>query len=373
MAVIGDTLPHCTGTGTEADPYKFTTQQGFLEAIAVEYAYVEANSSNLVFDCNDGVITAPIEIYNKSFDGKNLTILNGLIQNTNSPVIDVKTSSGEIYIQNTNFYNVCVINYNYMHTVLEYHGSTASGNIINITNCNFTGIIIGYPNDGTGIIYYNKGGSDYYHRGNRVTNTTFNFNFKDPTNNTTNTERFIAGISDNDNERAVFKNCTFKFSGKLVRLFQLTRGDREQFNNCTFLNDEKNPLIVKDYSMTTLNNAAYSGYNYYKMYINASGTIWIYDNLGLVNISRLTAYTLSTSNSIEMQETNGPSLLSTEPADWSTNWTDYFTKSGNNYIPVTGDTAPTFTTNTYYSIPTDYIYCDANLEAKGFLVGQVIS
>lgn len=42
-------------------------------------------------------------------------------------------------------------------------------------------------------------------------------------------------------------------------------------------------------------------------------------------------------------------LTTEEPADWVTNYTDYFTESGGVYTPVTGDTAPTWASNTYYS------------------------
>ena len=43
-------------------------------------------------------------------------------------------------------------------------------------------------------------------------------------------------------------------------------------------------------------------------------------------------------------------LLTTEPDDWATNYTDYYTKTaGNSYVKVTGETAPTFATDTYYS------------------------
>lgn len=42
-------------------------------------------------------------------------------------------------------------------------------------------------------------------------------------------------------------------------------------------------------------------------------------------------------------------LTTAQPSDWSTNYTSYFTKSGNTYIAVTGDTAPTWAANTYYS------------------------
>lgn len=41
--------------------------------------------------------------------------------------------------------------------------------------------------------------------------------------------------------------------------------------------------------------------------------------------------------------------LTEQPADWSTNYTKYYTQSGSNYIPVTGDAAPSWTSNTYYS------------------------
>lgn len=46
-------------------------------------------------------------------------------------------------------------------------------------------------------------------------------------------------------------------------------------------------------------------------------------------------------------------LLTTEPEDWATNYTDYYTKSGNIYTPVSGSSAPTFATNTYYEKNTE--------------------
>lgn len=42
-------------------------------------------------------------------------------------------------------------------------------------------------------------------------------------------------------------------------------------------------------------------------------------------------------------------LLTSEPADWATNYTDYYTKSNGVYEKVSGAEAPTFATNTYYS------------------------
>lgn len=38
-----------------------------------------------------------------------------------------------------------------------------------------------------------------------------------------------------------------------------------------------------------------------------------------------------------------------EPSDWSTNYTDYYTKVGNSYVAVTGASAPTWSPNTYYT------------------------
>lgn len=45
----------------------------------------------------------------------------------------------------------------------------------------------------------------------------------------------------------------------------------------------------------------------------------------------------------------GYELLVSEPADWSTDYTNYYTKSGDNYVPVTGDSIPTWAANTYYA------------------------
>lgn len=64
-------------------------------------------------------------------------------------------------------------------------------------------------------------------------------------------------------------------------------------------------------------------------------------------------------------------LLTTEPADWATNYTDYYTKSGSDYIPVTGETAPTFATDTYYereTIPNIEIEADPNQGNSGIYV-----
>ena len=41
--------------------------------------------------------------------------------------------------------------------------------------------------------------------------------------------------------------------------------------------------------------------------------------------------------------------LSEQPADWSTNYKQYYTKTGNDYVAVTGESAPSWSADTYYS------------------------
>ena len=46
---------------------------------------------------------------------------------------------------------------------------------------------------------------------------------------------------------------------------------------------------------------------------------------------------------------DGYTVLSEQPDDWSTNYKSYYTKSGNDYVAVTGDSAPSWSASTYYS------------------------
>ena len=41
--------------------------------------------------------------------------------------------------------------------------------------------------------------------------------------------------------------------------------------------------------------------------------------------------------------------LSEQPADWSTNYKQYYTKTGNDYVAVTDESAPSWSADTYYS------------------------
>ena len=50
-------------------------------------------------------------------------------------------------------------------------------------------------------------------------------------------------------------------------------------------------------------------------------------------------------------------LTTSQPDDWTTNWTDYYTKNASNeYVPVSGSSAPTWTANTYYKSNGDIVY-----------------
>lgn len=54
---------------------------------------------------------------------------------------------------------------------------------------------------------------------------------------------------------------------------------------------------------------------------------------------------------VEWQQSDGRFYVvqTSQPADWSTNFTSYYTKSSDTYSPVTGTSAPTWATGTYYT------------------------
>lgn len=67
-------------------------------------------------------------------------------------------------------------------------------------------------------------------------------------------------------------------------------------------------------------------------------------------------------------------LLTSAPADWSTNYTSYFTKSGGAYVPVTGQSAPTFAAGTYYAATGKSVYAThvgkfGEIDSADFLKG----
>lgn len=61
-------------------------------------------------------------------------------------------------------------------------------------------------------------------------------------------------------------------------------------------------------------------------------------------------YTESSGEYIPVAGVDDYELTTEEPADWATNYTDYFTESGGTYTPVAAaDPVPTWEANTYYS------------------------
>lgn len=47
-------------------------------------------------------------------------------------------------------------------------------------------------------------------------------------------------------------------------------------------------------------------------------------------------------------------LQTSQPSDWATNYSNYYIKVGNDYIPITDEEAPTWQSNTYYTSRIDY-------------------
>lgn len=347
MAIVGDTLPHCTGTGTQADPYIFTTVEGFKEAIAVEACYAEAGDSNLTFDCNEGVLTAPIIISCAYLDCKGLTILNALINQTNSYIMklaDATDSSNQFAreIKNLNVYNFCNIHYGnntiglLVNPDYEVYGGTVPP--ATFTNCNFAGIFIGHTTYGSKypIVGHLSNNNNSANAQLIFNNCTFNFHFKDPTNNARAYIRLFAG---NNNDPVKLTNCSVSLSGNVPCMsiemcgFDGHYNSFIRFDTVTVTNSQANPLICKSLDFTM----PQSGYNYYRAYITSTGIgtsgtqIKISDNLGLINKDRLSA---TASNKISL---TGIVMQETDPT------------------------------------AADYIYNEANLENAGFLVGQVIT
>lgn len=65
---------------------------------------------------------------------------------------------------------------------------------------------------------------------------------------------------------------------------------------------------------------------------------------------------------VTVLEWNEYTLTTSEPADWDTNFTDYYEKGANGYIKVTGTTAPTWAANKYYSATLTRELCGTRTE-----------
>ena len=396
MAVVGDNIPGCTGTGEANNPYIYSDANGFIAAVGVLGAYVEADTANEFFDFNSVSYTLPIEINCLSLKAKNTTLFNVLSTDGSSIIKFDKEKKSNRVIDHLNIYNFCMILYSNSAgegtQLLESAWmSSDQACLVKCTSCNFAGVVIGYSATTTGLsgrstlIGYHASSINYYSHVFVFENCTFNVHLKDTTNTASSfTFASFGGYgSPSSMPPSAFKNCTVCISGDVPNKAVYIGGNSVALNNVTLMNDESNPLRCAWYHTNISNNDA-SGYNYHKNYVSTTSTlydqsIYINDRLGLINRTRFKPYNnqfVATNLNLVMQEydISNPDqfLLSSEPADWSTDWTKYFTKFGNVYTHVTGDTAPTFAINTYYDVPTDYIYLEENLIREGFIVGQVI-
>ena len=330
MAVRGEALPHCSGTGESADPYIFTDEIGFMEAIAVEECYMEAGTSNMTFDCNNGLVTAPLVFKYASFNAKGLTIFNLLANKIYQPLITMSGSWSRT-TKNLNIYNFCCIMYGsynnkseIIHMEFEQYGAQAA--TANFLNCNFAGIRVGY-NQSTAIMFGKYATNTVVQP--IFTNCTFNVNFSDPTAYTTYGNPIMFRSSSVSPVALI--NSTICLSGTVYGTFTLTGKDGSAVNNPTVLFDTVTVTNTQTNHLTCNTIRIFPGqygYNYYKLWVTATGGgSQIADPLGLINISRLTGSIALTG--IQMQETD-PSA-------------------------------------------SDYIYSDTNLANKNFLVGQVIT
>lgn len=342
MATIGDTLSHCTGTGIQTNPYKFTTVEGFLEAIAVAEAYVEAGINSLTFNCNNGDITLPINFVCRYFDGKGLTILNPVVQNTGNAILLVhgysviNWSGGEPQvIKNLNVYNY----------IFQVAGTTTclmsddwdSGDgykRCRFENCNFAGSIYGYPEDlsiyglGTAFIGHNRDNHYMNWVKYELINCTLNIHFSD----TTNQDVFFwlhSGDTTGDFGQSYLylEGSTISMSG--------TSNLKIQFGNTAGKGTTiESPLDSIDCKLQcqsfngSLISRDDSGNNKHSMYVETTGDLVLNDNIGLILTDRYVAGGTKTLTGIVMQE--------------------------------------------HDSSASDYAYSESNLAAEGFPIGEVI-
>lgn len=329
---VGDTLPHCTGTGTSADPYIYSDLTGFLEAIAVTQAYVEAAEENLVLNTNGSLYTISFAMTSLNGKGSKLLNLHGQGNDVGLIVIDRKQ------------YPITIKNMNFLNMILDGTGESRYGCIVALSpseysarywfdNCNFTCLVKGNPLDwsvGYGLIYCGNSWSRETHR---FKDCTFNLNFD---NSTTGTTTIFSGLN-----AMQFTNCTVCLSGKTkkdIYVFRPSGYGGFTINNCTIMNKPTNPLILDNsegaktlyFQMRDTNSNA----NYIKLHIekttDANGATLSLSNMdnSLVNRSLLSSGVTISGTCISMQEDD--------------------------------------------STADDYIYDAEKLAAKGFNVGQVI-
>jgi len=317
MANVGDTLPHCTGTGTQADPYIFSDAQGFVEAIAVNNSYIEAGTDSIEMDADDGIITEPLIFNGNKINGKGTTIYN----------LTLSSAAGELIrflrtckIENMNFYNMALLPSGNDVKILKTETAADTGYTVSeqLINCNFAGIIEG-NSAGLGLIETRRNNSTWK-SSYAFASCTFNFNFRLTATAT------VDFFKTNSYDGIALTDCTLSLTGNV----NVGNGNSfrcgtsyVKFNKCTFLSNENKLTVAQTFSMTPTND----GYNYFFMPVEAD-TVTITDAKTLVNRSYITATTKNLSGSISMQQDD--------------------------------------------SAADDYIFDESNLQAKGFVIGRVI-
>lgn len=145
MSAVGDSLTNCTGTGTSADPYICHDFYGFVEAVGVQYAYVECDSTatTKIMDVNDTTyktgMTA-LTVLCSSIQGNGWKIRNMYITGTNA----INAGAGVVsnVINDLHFENLLIVSSSsatIFNTVSPRYDSQASI----ITNCTVSAIIVG--------------------------------------------------------------------------------------------------------------------------------------------------------------------------------------------------------------------------------------
>lgn len=308
MANVGDTLEHCTGTGTQSDPYIYTTEEGFKEAIAVDSSYIEAGESNLNFDANNGIITQ-VSFRCRYIDGKGTTIRNLFTQNSNTNLVYFQTDTDgyAIEVDNMNFYNM------YISTTSVWNKARfiydAGSNFQNHTkffkNCNFTGVYKGLPHaSDDAMVQANTYNSMAFK------NCTFNFNFD----SYSNIDNFFL-FKGKGSYPIELSNCVACISGKILSTgnYPVNLCYDAVLDNCTFTNTSANLLKIASgarpfvqMQLVSSGNKFSTTYNYVKLYLDhgtyTESRFSVNNNHVLLNTTRLGVETVQ--GGIQMQETD---------------------------------------------------------------------
>lgn len=331
-----------TGTGTQADPYVFDDVADFLRAISITGAYVTAKSSDMQFNCNTETITFPIDFKCRYFDGKGLTILNPVVDNTGVPIILVhgysviNWSGGEPQvIKNLNVYNY-IFRVAGTTTCLMTDDWDSDGGYkrCSFEHCNFAGSIFGYPEDlgylglGTAFIGHNRDNRYMNWVKYELVDCTLNIHFDDATNHDV---YFWLHSGDTTGD---FGESYLYFNGSTLSMSGTSNLKIEFGNTAGKGLIVESPLDMSDYNLQCqsfnglLISRGDSGNNEHRMYVETTGDITVNNDIGLIITDRYTAGETKSLSGIVMQENDASDI--------------------------------------------DYVYNENNLANAGFPVGEVI-